>query len=128
MATGRVLHVSLDLLDRQLRDRDGVECGNVDDVEISVGEDGWWLTAILAGPGALLYRLGARRLGAWVGARRADADPRRTDRIPLELAANIGANVDLAVDRHELATFGTEQWVGDHVVGHIPGSDHDADQ
>ena len=127
--TGRVIHVSLDLLDRQLRDRDGVECGKVDDLEVTIDDDGgWWLTAILTGPGTLWYRLGRRRLGSWLGRTRAASDPQRTGRIPLHLAATIGASVDLAVDRHDLATFGAEHWVGDHVIGHIPGSAHDAHQ
>ena len=125
---GRVIHVSLDLLDRQLRDRDGAECGKVDDLEITVDDDGWWLSAILTGPGNLWYRLGRRRLGTWLLRNRAQADPRRTGRIPLELASTIAANVDLAVDRHDLATNGGERWVGDHVIGHIPGSAHDAGQ
>lgn len=131
--TGRVLHLSLDLLDRQLRDRDGVECGKVDDLELTRDADGQlWVSAILAGPGVLAYRLGRRRIGRWL--QRAhhrldpptdgpdDADPTR---IPLPLATNIAANVDLAVNRVDLATYATERWVGDHVIGHIPGHDHD---
>ena len=125
---GRVIHVSLDLLDRQLRDRDGAECGKVDDLEITVDDDGWWLSAILTGPGNLWYRLGRRRLGTWLLRNRAQADPRRAGRIPLELASTIAANVDLAVDGHDLATDGGERWFGDHVIGHIPGSGHDAGQ
>src|SRR4051794_22967369 len=129
MAGGRVIHVSLDLLDRQLRDRDGVECGKVDDLELGRDDDGTlWLTAILSGPGVLWYRLGRRRLGSWVqrAYRRAGApdDADRT-RIPIELAANIAANVDLAVSRFDLASHASERWVGDHVIGHIPGHDHD---
>jgi len=128
MAGGRVIHVTLDLLDRQLRDRDGVECGKVDDLEFCVDDDGsWWLTEIATGPGALWYRLRRRRLGDWLQRNRASADPARTSRIPLELATSIGANIDLAVDRGQLATSGAEQWVGDHVIGHIPGNDHNAD-
>jgi hypothetical protein len=126
---GRVMHLSLDVLDRQLRDREGIECGNVDDLELSRDEEGGlWVTAILSGPGILWYRLGRRRLGAWLqrAARRAGTrdDVDRT-RIPVELAASIGANVDLAVSRVHLASYASERWVGDHVIGHIPGNDHD---
>ena len=50
MATGRVLYASLDLLDRQLRDRDKVECGNVDDLELTRADDGaFYVTALLTG-------------------------------------------------------------------------------
>jgi hypothetical protein len=130
---GRVLHVSLDLLDRQLRDRDGIECGKVDDLELTRDEDGgMWVSAILAGPGVLWYRLGRRRLGAWIqrAARRAGTpgeDEEHADhaRIPIVLAANIAANIDLAIGRADLATNAGERWAGDHVIGHIPGHDHD---
>ena len=127
--TGRVIHVSLDLLDHQLRDRNGVECGKVDDLDVVVDDDGhWWLTTIISGPGAMWYRLHRRRLGTWLARNRATADPARTDRIPIELAASIGSSIDLALDRTSLASTGAERWVGDHVIGHIPGSRHDADQ
>jgi hypothetical protein len=128
---GRVLHVTLDLLDRQLRDRDGIECGKVDDLELERDEDGrLWVSAILAGPGHLLYRLRGRRLGAWVqrAYRHAGSPPGDEEdhgRIPVVLAAQIGANVDLAVARTDLATFAGERWIGDHVIGHIPGNAHD---
>jgi hypothetical protein len=46
--------------------------------------------------------------------------------IPLALAARIGPNIDLAVDAEDLATFDTERWVRDHVIGHLPGNRHRA--
>jgi hypothetical protein len=132
VTTGRTFYAALDLLDRQLRDRDGVECGNIDDLELSRGEDGTlYVTAIIAGPGALAYRIGARRLGSWLRrSYRVAGSPDGTDRtrIPIELAHRISSCVDLAVDRNDLATFAVEHWFGDHVVGHIPGSDHDVDE
>jgi hypothetical protein len=132
MMAGRVWHVSLDLLDRQLRDRDGVECGKVDDLELTRDEDGaLWVSAILAGPGLLWYRLGRRRTGAWAqrayrraGTPDADEDSDRT-RIPIALATNIAANVDLAAAGADLATHAGERWVGDHVIDHIPGHDRE---
>jgi hypothetical protein len=132
MATGRVYFASLDLLDRQLRDRDGVECGNVDDLELTRADDGTlYVTALLAGPGVLWYRLGRRRLGAWiqrVHRRTGFADEADHTRIPIELAHQISASIDVAVDRADLATTAVERWTGDHVIGHIPGHDHDAHQ
>lgn len=132
MAAGRVYHASLDLLDRQLRDRDGIECGNVDDLELSRSADGkLYVTALLAGPGVLWYRLGRRRLGAWIQRahqRTGFADQADHTRIPIELAYNIAASIEVAVDRADLASTAVERWTGDHFIGHIPGHAHDAHQ
>jgi hypothetical protein len=132
MASGRVLHASLDLLDRQLRDRAGTECGKVDDLELTRADDGQlYVTAILSGPGVLWYRLGRRRLGSWVqrAHRRAgSADDEDRTRIPIELAHTIAASIDVAIDRSDHAPHAVERWVGEHVIGRIPGNDHDADQ
>ena len=130
--TGRVYHASLDLLDRQMRDRAGVECGNVDDLELTRSADGKiYVTALLAGPGVLCYRLGRRRLGTWIQRahqRTGFADQADHTRVPIELAYNIAASIDVAVDRADLATSALERWTGDHIIGHIPGSDHRAHQ
>ena len=128
--TGRVLYAGLELLDHQLRDRSGRLCGNVDDLELERSSDTGelYVTALVAGPGALLQRMGRRRLGGWAErTNRLVNDPER-DRnlIPLALAARIGPNIDLAVDAEDLATFDTERWVRDHVIGHLPGNRHRA--
>jgi hypothetical protein len=132
MTAGRVYHASLDLLDRQLRDRAGVECGNVDDLELTRAADGrLYVTALLTGPGVLWYRLGRRRLGTWiqrVHRRTGFSDEADHTRVPIELASNIAASIDVAVDRADLASFALERWTGDHFIGHIPGNDHDADK
>jgi hypothetical protein len=128
--TGRVLYAGLELLDHQLRDREGRLCGNVDDLEIERSPDTGelYVTAFVAGPGALLQRMGRRRLGGWIErSNRLVNDPER-DRnlIPLTLAARIGPNIDLAVDAEDLATSDTERWVRDHLIGHLPGNRHRA--
>jgi hypothetical protein len=132
MVAGRVLYASLDLLDRQLRDRHKIECGNVDDLELTRSDDGtWYVTALLTGPGLLWYRLGRRRLGAWIQdsqRRTGFADEADRTRIPIELAHTIAGSIDVAVDRADLATFAMERWTGDHIIGHLPGNDHDAGQ
>jgi hypothetical protein len=124
---GRRLYLGLHLLDRQLVDREGLLAGKVDDLELEWRDDGrLYVTAILAGPGVLAQRMGRRRFGPWLQralARLVDGHP-AIQRIPLARATNIGNHVDLAVDRHELATFATERWVLDHIVSHIPGSRH----
>ena len=124
---GRRLYLGLQLLDRQLVDREGRLAGKVDDVELERRDDGrLYVTAILAGPGVLAQRMGLRRFGPWLQqalARLID-DHEAVQRIPLARVADIGNHVDLAVDRHELATFATERWVQDHIISHIPGSRH----
>ena len=131
MASARVLYAGLDLLDRQLRDRDGRLCGKVDDLELTKqeGSSDLLVTAVLTGPGTLAYRLGRHRLGRWLE-RTAQAE-RATDgagstRIPMELVHQIGSTLDVAVDAGDLANDGSERWVRDHVIGHIPGNRSDA--
>jgi sporulation protein YlmC with PRC-barrel domain len=140
MASARVLYAGLDLLDRQLRDRDGRLCGKVDDLELTKqeGSSDLLVTAVLTGPGTLAYRLGRHRLGRWL--ERTAQAVRATDgagstRIPMELVHQIGSTLDVAVDAgdhvtlsmdsEEVAGFGGERWTRDHVIGHIPGSRHE---
>jgi hypothetical protein len=130
--TGRAYHAALHLLDHQLRDRHGRLCGKVDDLELEQGESGsWYVAAVLTGPGHLLYRMGRRTSGTWLAKltthieRSSLRDP---GRIPYDRVSDIGVTVDLAIDADDVATFAAERWVRDHVVGHIPGSRHDAHQ
>jgi hypothetical protein len=133
--SGRVLFAALHLLDRQLIDRDGRLCGNVDDLELtSTAEGVVYVSAIVSGPGALWYRLGRRRLGRWLRAHVAGVfdggtdDGSDPDRIPIRRASDIGSAVRLSPSHTELATNAAEIWVRDHIIGHIPGSRHDADE
>lgn len=133
MAAGRVLHAALQLLDRQLRDRHGRLCGKVDDLELTRDPDTGVIhvTAVLSGPGTLLYRLGRRRLGGWLQRTNASIEPDELGiggRIPIERVADIGAVIGLAASAEELASHGGERWARDHVIGHIPGGRHDADE
>jgi hypothetical protein len=124
----RWLQLQLQLVDHQMVDRDGWLCGNIDDLEIEVPDDGStpYVAAILSGPAALAPRLGGR-LGGWVSRvhRRLhpDTDPGPV-RIPWARVADIGSHVTLAAKREELATNSVEQWLSDHVIGRIPGSSH----
>jgi len=60
--------LGLELLDRQVVDRDGVNCGKVDDVELAASAEGnARVVAILIGPAAWRERLGGLT-GALVGA------------------------------------------------------------
>jgi len=130
--TGRVLHAALHLLDHQLRARDRELCGKVDDLEIESTEDGtWYVTAILTGPGHLLYRLRRRTAGRWLSRLTTHIERSTLDdpgRIPYGRVSDIGVTVDLAVDADDVASFAAERWTRDHIIGHIPGSRHDTDQ
>ena len=133
---GRVLHATLDLLDRQLRDRNGKLCGNVDDLEITRDESGqMFVTSILCGPGILAYRMGRRRLGRWLeeANRRVHDTPSHHERgertrIPIELAGEIGPTIEVAVDVDDLASHDMERWTLQHIIGHIPGNSSRAHQ
>jgi sporulation protein YlmC with PRC-barrel domain len=129
MDAGRVLYAGLSLLDRQLVDRRGRACGKVDDLELSEpdAEGRLYVAAVLAGPGALLMRTGHDRAGRWlrdVAARVFPSDRDDPVRIPVARVADIGNHVTLSLEEEELATFATERWVRDHIVGHVPGSGH----
>ena len=58
----RVL-LGLELLDRQLRDRNDRLCGKVDDIELEVEDNHAEVAAMLSGPGTW-----SRRLPGWLGA------------------------------------------------------------
>lgn len=130
MTTGRTLWAALRLLDRQLVTNDGRLAGCVDDLELTAGKDGehLYISAILSGPGALSYRLGARSLGRWL--RRAHHDAAPSDkpdptRIPFNLVSEISAHIDLGCSHGEVGTASAERWVRDHVIEHMAGAGHE---
>jgi sporulation protein YlmC with PRC-barrel domain len=125
---GRSLDAGLRLLDRQLIDRDGMLAGKVDDLELTPSEEDprvLYVTAILAGPGALAGRLGGR-LGHWIEriSARLREERDRPARVPFGAVKEIGTAVDLWVPREELETDRLEEWVRQHAIGRIPGAEH----
>jgi hypothetical protein len=130
MSAGRTLWAGMRLLDRQLVTNDGRLAGCIDDLELTASEDGneLYVTAILSGPGALAYRLRARRLGRWL--RRANdllssdehVDPTR---IPFNVVADIGSHVSLGCSHTDVGSDSLERWTRDHIVAHIPGAGHE---
>jgi hypothetical protein len=129
MTSGRKLWAAMRILDRQLVTNDGRLSGCVDDLELTASDDGneLYVTAILSGPGALAYRLRARRLGRWL--RRANdllAPDDRPDptRIPFNVVADIGSHISLGCPHDEVGTESLERWTRDHVISHIPGAGH----
>jgi sporulation protein YlmC with PRC-barrel domain len=122
---GRTLEAGLQLLDRQLIDKDGRLAGKVDDLELEIPEGGGppVVTAILSGPGALSHRVGGR-LGAWLeaAANRLREGDRRPARVSFGLVKRIGSAVDLSVAKAGLETERLEAWTRDHLIGRLPGA------
>ena len=137
MSEGRRLWAGLQLLDRQLVDRDGRMAGCVDDLELErqplrSGHEGpegsrdLYVAAILSGPGALAQRLGRTRYGNWLRRVHAMVSPAGDDpvRIPFNRVVDIGDHITLAAQRSDLGSASGERWARDHIVAHIPGSGH----
>ncbi len=107
MTTREALDAVLHLMDRQVVDRDGRMVCKVDDVELTVGEDGRWeVTGLLAGPPALVPRFGGR-LGAaleerWRRLGLQEGDRLVPWRIPLALVDELGSGVTLLAVRDGL--------------------------
>ncbi|MDQ1374193.1 MAG: hypothetical protein QOJ09_1531 [Actinomycetota bacterium] len=125
----RRLYAGLNILDRQILDREGRYCGKVDDVELARDEatGHLFVTAVLSGPGALAYRTGHHRLGRWLQRVNAFVFPRDDEdhdpvRIPIGRIAEIGHHLSFAGDHAETGGFSAERWTRDHVIGPIPGS------
>lgn len=125
-AAGRRLDAALHLLDRQLLDVRGRPVGKVDDLELTPAEnpdEPPTVTAVLVGPSALAPRLGrlGRGLAALLVAIRGHADPAR---ISAGVLREVGDHVGLSVTAEELGHQAGEDWVRDHVIGHLPGAGH----
>jgi len=67
--SGKEIDIGLNVLDRQLLDKDGRRCGNVDDLAIEGGPgETPEVVAILAGPGYWAQRAGwIGKLAGWIG-------------------------------------------------------------
>jgi len=118
------IDVGLDLLDRQLLDKDGLMAGKVDDLELTPPEDDPngppFITAILSGPGALAPRLG--RLASWIAARRLRLDRRPgPSRIAFGVVSRAQTEIQLGVSRDELDSTTSERWAR-RIIERIPGA------
>ncbi len=122
--TDKVLHAGLDLLDRQIIDRDDELVGKVDDLELSNDKDEPpRVVALLLGPQAYGQRLGGR-LGNWIATTGARiAGTRQPIRIPLEVVKDIGVSIKLSVSSADLDRVERlDDWLEEHVIRRIPGA------
>jgi hypothetical protein len=123
---GRVIDAGLELLDRQMIDIDDRMAGNVDDLELTFPPEGGapFVTAVLAGPGALARRIGGRIGGAIarIHERLQDSDIEGPARISFGAITSVGSDVRLAVSREDLEIYRFERWARDTIVAKIPGS------
>jgi hypothetical protein len=126
----RVIDAGLNLLDRQMVDKDGLMAGKVDDLELSFPQDGDgppFVTAILAGPGALARQLGGR-WGRWLESAHSRLHPSEQPgpaRIAFGVVKRIDNHVEITVSRSELDVSRFEDWVRDRIISRIPGAEHE---
>jgi hypothetical protein len=123
---GRRIDLALNLLDRQIVDKDGLPAGNVDDVEFEWPLDGGspYVSALLVGPGALSERLGGR-LGRWISSvhARLAGDP-QPGRVGMGVVNKIANKVELTLSASQVGTYELQEWVRDNIIAKIPGSEH----
>jgi len=123
----RVIDAGLNLLDRQIIDKDGMMAGNVDDLELTFPADGGppVITGILAGPGALARRLGPRS-GAWLESLHSRLHPAEQPgpaRVAFGVVRRVADHVEITVSRSELDVSRFEEWVRDKIIAKIPGAE-----
>jgi sporulation protein YlmC with PRC-barrel domain len=120
--------IGLDLLDRQVVDRDGEPVGKVDDVELTYHHGVPYVSGLLIGQQALGRRIGGG-LGRWMVAvaRRMSEPPDQPPiRIGIDLVADVGSAVHLSVARELLPDPPLETWLRDHLIARIPGAGHES--
>ncbi|MDQ6885706.1 MAG: hypothetical protein M3068_00290 [Gemmatimonadota bacterium] len=112
-----------EVLDNQLRGREGRKMGRVDGIVLELLPGAPPRVAhIEVGWVALARRL-SRRLGQWASAhRRRDSKRRDTYRIPWDKVRKVGLDVVVDVDAERSPALASERWVRDHMIRHIPGS------
>jgi sporulation protein YlmC with PRC-barrel domain len=123
---GRVIDAGLELLDRQMIDINGRMAGNVDDLELTFPLEGGppFVTAILAGPGALARRIGGR-IGDTIARIHERLQERAVEgpaRVSFGVVTSVGSDVRLAVSRRDLEIYRFERWARDAIIAKIPGS------
>jgi sporulation protein YlmC with PRC-barrel domain len=129
---GREVWAVLELLDRQLVDRDGRLVGKVDDVEFTIDDEPDArprVTALLAGLGALANQIGGDTGAALAAAERrlAARRDRQPSRVDIATVTEIGSAIELDANGDDLDTNRGERWVRDVIIDKIPGAGHAAE-
>jgi sporulation protein YlmC with PRC-barrel domain len=124
------IDAALNLLDRQIVDKDGRMAGTIDDLELTEDPKGApYVTAILAGPGALSRQLGGR-FGKWLESVHERLHPDQQPgppRIAFGVVRKIDNHVEVIVSREELEISLFEDWARDRFIKRIPGAEHEAE-
>ena len=129
---GREVWAALELLDRQLVDRDGRLVGKVDDVEFTIDDEPDALprvTALLSGLGALAHHIGGDTGAALAAAERrlAARRDRQPSRVDIATVTEIASAIELDAGCEDLDTNRGERWVRDVIIDKIPGAGHAAE-
>jgi len=105
------IDIGLEVMDRQLLDKDGRRCGNVDDLAVEGDE----VVAILVGPGYWAQRAGwVGRLAGWIGGG-------RRVRVPWSEVKNVSAGVELKRGATELGLGRGDDRLARY-LGKVPGA------
>jgi hypothetical protein len=131
-AAGRQVWAVLELLDRQLVDRDGHLVGKVDDIEFDVDDVPGALprvSALLTGLGALASHIGGSTGKALAASERrlAQRRDRHPSRVEIGVVREIASAIALDADREELDTNRAERWAREVIIDKIPGAGHVAE-
>ena len=132
VGAGRQVWAVLELLDRQLVDREGRLVGKVDDIEFAIDDEPEGLprvTALVAGLGALANHIGGDTGHALAAAERrlAARRDRQPSRVDIATVREIGSAIELDADGEDLDTNRGERWVRDVIIDKIPGAGHAAE-
>ena len=119
---GRVLDAQLHLLDRQILDRDEVPVSVVSDLELAGLEPGAAIQPGAAPPTIADLLVGIELPTRIFGGR---PPPSRRMRTPWRLVSEVGTVLRVGVAGNRLDATWVERWVGEHVIGRIPGGRHD---
>lgn len=119
---GKVLDAVLHLLDRQIKDTEGLVVSVVDDLEISLPDDGRTLEADAEAPMVTHLLMGPTLATRLFGGQ---PPPERMMRIPWSDVARVGTVLELRNRAEGLPVRWVEHWLRDHVIARIPGGRHD---
>jgi hypothetical protein len=108
-----------DVLDGQLRSREGRRIGRVSEIEAEWTPRGLYLRQLRLGPEANLGRV----FGPLSDLLHRFTKGRHEHTIPITEAEEIGPNVFLKQTSDKYDTGNADEWIRDHIFRFIPGSD-----